>query len=76
MDEEVIFLDFELNELSTCGSSGLVLVEILREDIGSPGVCLTPLLVLFVEELQSKDALAELVHHVGPQQRLNRLSVS
>lgn len=68
VNEEVciLFLDLELNKLALSWSTLLVLVEELREHVGSPCVSLTPLLILSVEQLKTEDTLAELVHDVNP----------
>ena len=68
MNEEVflLLLDLELNKLALSRSTLLVLVEELREHIGTPCVSLTPLLVLSVEQLKTKDTLAELAHDINP----------
>jgi len=56
-----------LADLKLDDVSSLLLVEVLREDIGALSVSLTPLLSLSVKELQAEDTLAELVHHRAPE---------
>ena len=73
MDVESAFFGFKfkLHELAVGSASLLILIQVLREDIGAPGVSLTPLLVLTVEKLESEYAFSELAHNIGPQHGLN-----
>ena len=60
-----------LQDLKADDIALLLLVKELSEDIGTLSVRLAPFLGLSVEELQSEDTLAELVHDRGPKQRVN-----
>ena len=55
--------------------SGLILVQVLSEDVSTLGVSLAPLLGLGIEKLQAKDTLSELVHHRSPEHGVDLVSL-
>ena len=57
VDAHVAIKNLETHEISR-----LLLIEVLRENVGSLGVGLTPLFSLSVEQLEAKDAFSELIH--------------
>ena len=57
VNAHVAIKNFEANEIGR-----LLLIEVLREYVGSLGVSLTPLFSLSVEEIEANDALSELIH--------------
>ena len=77
MDDEVSLRrnHFKLHQAPCSSATSLILAEILSENIGTPSVGLPPLFVVRVVELESDDALPELVHDVDPEQRLDFVSV-
>ena len=62
MDVELISFEFKTDNVRS-----LVLVQVLREDVGTLSVRLTPLLSFCIEQLQAKQTLSELTHHVHPE---------
>jgi len=65
---------FFLHDLEAHDIALLLLVDVLSEDISTLGVGLTPLLRVSVEELKTKDTLAELAHDRSPQHGINLVS--
>lgn len=51
--------------------SGLLLVKVLSEYVGSLSVSLAPLVCFNVEKLKAEYTLSELVHDVGPKKSVN-----
>lgn len=70
MDEEFVTLVFEAHDVSL-----LVFVKILREDISTLSVGLTPLLSLCIKKLEAKDTLSKLTHDVNPKHGVDFISL-
>lgn len=61
-------------ELKWNNITGLVFVQILREDICPLGMSLTPFLSLSIEKLKTEYAFSELIHNIYPEHSIDFMS--